>query len=232
MAPYEVRRAVAKDFVPMDPLTQGVGMDRGRTTTSILAAVLLVLGCGGGDGSSPTAPAELIVNQCGSYPPPASSPYVLPFPVGVSAEIFQGNCGPWTHMDSMQYATDFALLVGDVVTAARGGEVVAAREHFRDDLDNAWGQENYVVIQHPDSTLAFYVHLMNGGAVVEVGALVAQGQQIGFSGNTGYTGSTPHLHFEVQGCGDGCDSIPITFRNAEPPDPGGLIMGNTYTAGS
>jgi murein DD-endopeptidase MepM/ murein hydrolase activator NlpD len=207
-------------------------MGRTGATSLILGAVLTALGCGGGDGSSPTAPVELIVNECGSYPPPASSSYVLPFPVGVSAEVFQGNCGPWTHTGSLQYATDFALPVGDVVTAARGGEVVAIREHFRDGIDNDWGQENYVAILHSDGTLAAYVHLMHGGAVVEVGALVAQGQQIGLAGDTGYTGSTPHLHFEVHGCSDGCDTIPITFRNASPPDPGGLEMGETYTAGS
>jgi murein DD-endopeptidase MepM/ murein hydrolase activator NlpD len=208
-------------------------MGRTRTTIWLLAAVLVTLGCGGGGGSSPTAPAQLIVNECGSYPPPASSPYVLPFPVGVSVEIFQSNCGPWTHTGSMLYATDFALPVGDVVIAARGGEVVAIREHFRDDVDSNWGQSNYVLIVHSDSSRAYYGHLMHNGVVVEVGELVAQGQQIGFAGNTGYTGpTTPHLHLEVQGCRDGCDSIPITFRNAQPPDPGGLVQGETYTAGS
>ena len=58
---------------------------------AFLAGLLVAFGCGGGDGSSPTAPANLIVNECGSYPPPASSPYVLPYPVGVSVEIFQFN---------------------------------------------------------------------------------------------------------------------------------------------
>lgn len=207
-------------------------MNRLGAKISILATLLVILGCGGGDSSSPTAPVELIVNECGAYPPPESSPYVLPFPVGVSAEIFQGNCGPWTHMGSMLYSTDFALPVGEVVIAARSGEVVGTREHFRDHVDNEWEQSNYVVIDHSDGTRAYYVHLMHQGVVVEVGELVAQGQQIGFAGNTGYTGPTPHLHLEVQGCQGGCDSIPITFRNAAPPDPGGLIMGETYTAGS
>lgn len=207
-------------------------MNRFGAQASIIAGFLVAFGCGGGSGSSPTAPANLIVNECGSYPPPASSPYVLPYPVGVSVEIFQGNCGPWTHTGSMQYSTDFALLVGEVVIAARSGEVVATREHFRDGIDNAWGQSNYVVIDHNDGTRAYYGHLMQNGVVVGVGEFVAQRQQIGLAGNTGYTGPTPHLHLEVQGCRDGCDSIPITFRNAEPPDPGGLIMGATYTAGS
>ena len=207
-------------------------MGRGSTTTSILA-VLILFGCGGGDNNSPTAPATegLIVNECGAYPPAEASPYILPFPAGVSARVFQGNCGPWTHMGSLRYSTDFALPVGDVVIAARGGEVVAIREHFRDHIDINRGQSNYVIIDHSDGTRAYYGHFMQNGVVVEPGELVAQGQQIGLAGNTGYTGPTPHLHLEVQGCQGGCESIPITFRNAEPPDPGGLEMGETYTAG-
>jgi len=209
-------------------------MRRTRAIASVLATLLVALGCRGGDDSSPTAPAAagLIVNECGAYPPASTSPYILPFPVGVSARVFQGNCGPWTHMGSLQYATDFALPVGEVVIAARGGEVVEIREHFRDDLDINRGQSNYVLIDHSDGTRAYYGHFRQNGVVVEVGELVAQRQQIGFAGNTGYTGSTPHLHIEVQGCRDGCDSIPITFRNAQPPDPGGLIMGEIYAAGS
>ncbi|MGB5878952.1 MAG: M23 family metallopeptidase [Thermoanaerobaculia bacterium] len=209
-------------------------MGRERAIVSIIAAVLVAFGCAGGNGSSPTEPAAagLIVNECGAYPPASSSPYVLPFPAGVSARVFQGNCGPWTHMGFMQYATDFALPVGEVVIAARGGEVVGIREHFRDDVDVNRGQSNYVLILHNDGTRAYYGHFRQDGVIVAVGELVAQGQQIGFAGNTGYTGSTPHLHIEVQGCRDGCDSIPITFRNAEPPDLGGLEMGDTYTAGS
>jgi murein DD-endopeptidase MepM/ murein hydrolase activator NlpD len=207
-------------------------MGRTRVTVWILTTVLISLGCGCSGGKSPTEPeaAVLIENECGSYPPAASSPYVLPFPVGVSVDVFQGNCGPWTHMGSMLYATDFALPVGEVVIAARGGEVVGIREHFRDDVDVNWGESNYVLILHSDGTRAYYGHFMQDGVVVEVGELVAQRQQIGFAGNTGYTGPTPHLHIEVQGCRDGCDSIPITFRNAQPPDQGGLIMGETYTA--
>lgn len=209
-------------------------MGSAKTPVYILLLVLTVLGCRGNESSSPTAPPDptLIHNECGSYPRAASSPYVLPFPVGVSTYVFQGNCGPWTHMGSMQYATDFALPVGEVVIAARGGEVVGIREHFRDNIDINRGQSNYVLIVHGDGTRAYYGHFMHEGVVVEVGELVAQGQQIGIAGRTGYTGTTPHLHIEVQGCRDGCGSIPIAFRNAEPPDVGGLVAGETYTAGS
>lgn len=209
-------------------------MGRVETAAYILVFLLVALGCRGNDNRSPTAPPDpnLIHNECGSYPRAASSPYVLPFPVGVSANVFQGNCGPWTHMGSLRYATDFALPVGDVVIAARSGQVAAIREHFRDDLDINRGQSNYVVIDHSDGTRAYYGHFMQNGVVVEVGELVAQGQQIGIAGNTGYTGPTPHLHIEVLGCQGDCESIPIAFRNAEPPDVGGLEMGETYTAGS
>jgi hypothetical protein len=50
---------------------------------------------------------------------------------------------------------------------------------------------------------------------VAVGDLVARGQIIALSGDSGYSGR-PHLHFEVDGACAGCGSIPVTFRNTRP----------------
>jgi len=55
---------------------------------------------------------------------------------------------------------------------------------------------NVVVIDHGDAHFSVYQHLMPGGALVREGDVVAQGQVIGQSGNTGYS-TEPHLHFEV-----------------------------------
>jgi len=193
---------------------------------AVAALLLCVINCGGG-GRSPTATVD--DGGCGGYPAAETSPYVLPFPVGVSAPVFQGNCGPWTHYGPLRYATDFALDPGSVAVAARRGEVVAVREHFRDDIDINRGQSNYVMILHADGTVAYYGHFSQDGVTVELGAVVARGERIGFTGATGYIGPTPHLHIEIQSC-QGCASIPMTFRNADPPDTGGLVMGTTYTA--
>lgn len=49
---------------------------------------------------------------------------------------------------------------------------------------------------HEDGTFGEYSHLLHLGTLVEKGDIVEQNQEIGFSGNTGYS-SGPHLHFAV-----------------------------------
>lgn len=54
---------------------------------------------------------------------------------------------------------------------------------------------NLVAIVHADGTLASYGHLAPG-LVVAVGDSVLQGQLLGLSGSSGFSGM-PHLHFHV-----------------------------------
>ena len=62
--------------------------------------------------------------------------------------------------------------------------------------------------------MGLYAHLEEGGAMVRVGQHVRTGQQIGLSGNTGFT-TGPHLHFAVQvNRGMRLESIP--FRMIGP----------------
>jgi murein DD-endopeptidase MepM/ murein hydrolase activator NlpD len=195
--------------------------------------VLMSLGCGNG-GRSPTEPEEVLglERECGIYPYPDSSPYVLPFPIGTSAPVFQSNCGPpnWTHIGALRYATDFTMFSGSLVTAARGGKVIYIRESARDGIDTSIRAGNHIGILHNDGTVGVYNHFTHEGIFPRVGDRVETGQDIGLTGDTGFTGHTLHLHFEVQGCREGCATIPMTFRNADPPDPGGLEPGVSYTA--
>jgi murein DD-endopeptidase MepM/ murein hydrolase activator NlpD len=117
--------------------------------------------------------------------------------------------------------------VGSPVTAARGGRVVAIEERFVD-FTRKGGEENYVVIDHGDSTFARYYHLTKDGALVEVGATVAPGDTIGRSGSTGASAG-PHLHFDVtRGCFPwGCQTIETRFSNASPDS---MASGVTYRA--
>jgi murein DD-endopeptidase MepM/ murein hydrolase activator NlpD len=177
-----------------------------------------------------TLPTQMVLETCGPYPPIASSPYVLPIPVGTSTFISQSNCGQYTHAGSSRYAVDFHLEVGRVIVAARGGQVTEIREHMQDNVDLSFNQANYVEILHADGTVGWYGHLMHDGVMVEVGDTVAQGQPIAYAGNTGFTGNFPHLHLVVYGCMEGCESIAVVFRNADPPAPNGLQAGATYTA--
>jgi len=78
------------------------------------------------------------------------------------------------------------------------------------------GQEEFAVdIDMPVGTPGEYYHLRKGGSLVNVGDAITQGQQIGYSGNTGHT-TMPHLHFAVY-CAVGwgsTQSIPVRFQSA------------------
>ena len=163
-----------------------------------------------------------------SYPPQDSSPYVLPYPVGTTFVIGQGNCGPGSHAAStvVQYAYDFPMPIGTTIIASRGGTVLLVEERYEDGRRRL-GEENFVNIRRADRSIAAYVHLTRGGALVGVGDRVKQGPAIGLSGDTG-SSTEPHLHFHVQSC-EGCRTEPVTFRNARP-HPGGIEQGQLYAA--
>ena len=107
------------------------------------------------------------------------------------------------------------------------------RESFPDG-NRTPGEENFVFIQHSDGTVMHYMHLTQDGALVEVGDVVAQGDPIGLSGDTG--GSIgPHLHVAL--FQDATDfnqqaTMPVNYRNAEGPLDAnrGLVFQASYTA--
>ena len=189
----------------------------------------------------------------GQYDHPSSSEYILPFEAGKSFIVSQGNCGSYiTHKPQcrvlsnsgkkvdcgdLRYAYDFNMPIGTNIVAARGGEVVIAIDQFSD-TNNVMEETNAISILHNDGTVASYLHLTTGGALVNVGDIVSQGDVIALSGNSGYTENFPHLHFHVlappfdecsNGIYSGCKTVPITFRNAKPLEwP--LIEKRTYKA--
>jgi murein DD-endopeptidase MepM/ murein hydrolase activator NlpD len=87
-----------------------------------------------------------------------------------------------------------SLPVGTPVFAAADGEVILSKYS----ASNPWfgGYGNYIIIQHPNGAQTLYAHL--SGNKVSRGDKVAQGQTIGYSGNTGRS-TGPHLHFEIRG---------------------------------
>lgn len=138
--------------------------------------------------------------------------YELPFPKGEAYMLAQGNKTEHTHNKPIsKYAFDFAMPVGSLVSAARGGVVGYVVNKYNKGGNDAKLMEksNRIMICHDDGTVAAYAHLKKDGAFVEVGDIVYAGQVIGLSGNTGYT-TFPHLHFVVL---IGERSIPIRFRN-------------------
>lgn len=143
--------------------------------------------------------------------------YQLPYAPGDKHKVTQGFNGSFSHKGSNQYAIDWKMPEGTPVYAARGGVVV----RVKDDSDQGGASKaydkynNYVLIRHDDGTLGHYCHLQQGGCVVKVGQVVACGELIARSGNTGFT-SGAHLHFCVFKTKNGREreSVPVKFRTA------------------
>jgi len=162
---------------------------------------------------------------------PADSPYLLPFPAGEGYTVFQSYC----HLESShetQLAYDFWMPIGSQVTAARSGVVRDLREDVSDEAQTSL--LNFVFIEHADGTAAFYAHLTQDGALVEMGQEVEAGELIALSGASGRTHYHGVLHFQVfrtwppREEGD----VAVNFSNTEglPDDRGGLKEGAFYRA--
>lgn len=192
-------------------------------TLTLLA--LLLAAC---DSGGPSEPSD--AKSCGLYPAWQSSPFRLPYPVGSSFLVTQGNCSSFSHQGTLQFAYDFDMPIGTLVTAARAGTVVFVEESYLDGDPEFW-HSNVVQIAHDDGTTATYAHLTADGALVEVGDSVRTGQPIARSGNTGFTLGQPHLHFDVAPCPTWwtCGTLPSTFSNTDP-NPNGLFAGASYPA--
>jgi len=159
--------------------------------------------------------------------------YWLPFTHGTRHHVGQGYGGAFSHNEpGREYAIDFDMPEGTVVSAAREGIVAKVKDdsnsggphpRFRD-------SGNFVAVLHSDGSFAEYVHLAPRGARVKQGERVRAGETIGLSGNTGFSNG-PHLHFQVSlPTAEGiARSIPTRFLG---PDGGALSLeeGGVYTA--
>lgn len=146
-----------------------------------------------------------------AYPPAEGSPYLLPWPAGVTRLCVQGNRGVVSHRQADgEVAWDFAMPVGSPVVAARGGRVVrVVDEHDGRGVD---APNNLIAIDHGDGTTGYYLHLEKGGALVKPGEVVRRGQLIARSGNVGRS-LLPHLHFHVRDRGGA--TVPIAFADPD-----------------
>jgi murein DD-endopeptidase MepM/ murein hydrolase activator NlpD len=194
-----------------------------RSLLGILLPLLLA-GCTSHEPSDPP-PADPVLGCDGQpYPTLDQSPYIVPFPPSTTVETGLTNCSSSFHGADRpdRYATDFDMPEGTPFTAARGGTVHSVRE------DTEGGSGNWVLIDHGDGTMAYYAHSPNDGVLVEVGERVEPGDALGLVGRTGLAGY-PHLHFVVVRAPGTWpyDSVPVSFRNVDPPHTA-LETGATY----
>lgn len=141
---------------------------------------------------------EIKLLQKGAIVDDTSFVYALPFENGKAHFLLQGYFGKYSHKE--RAALDFKMKSGTKILAARGGVVTRVKENGE---KGGWNRKyradgNNIIIQHEDNSRSGYWHIQKNGALVNVGDTVKQGQQIGLSGNTGYT-AFPHLHFIVWG---------------------------------
>ncbi len=94
---------------------------------------------------------------------------------------------PILGFSAMHAGVDFAAASGTPILAAGNGKVVMAGPNG--------GYGNYVKLQHTHDVATAYAHMSRVGPGIKPGAIVRQGQVIGFVGSTGLS-TGPHLHYE------------------------------------
>jgi len=151
--------------------------------------------------------------------------HILPFPKGSEYKVIQGWNGKYGHTGAANYAYDFIMPIGSFVTASHKGTIIKTESSFEDNTKTP-GKENYIIIDHGNNIYSRYYHLTKDGVLVNVGEIVAAGDTIGKSGNSGASAG-PHLHFDItKDCFEwGCQTIEFTFKNIKE-NP--LEAGKTY----
>lgn len=171
---------------------------------------------------------KTVDTPCGPYPDPRTSPYILPYKIGTSSRLHQGNCAI-SHREGTpaQFAYDFIMEIGTEVIAMRSGVVRLVEERHADHLGR--GFTNYMSIVHEDKTEAYYMHITQNGALVSSGQFVEQGQVVALAGHSGSISPVHHLHAVVYDPKAEV-SIPFTFRNIQPRGTAWLLPGQRYKA--
>ena len=160
-----------------------------RTRAAVLAAGLgasVVLGAGVAAAAPSAAPTAVTATTAAAK---KAAGWVTPVKGYTKTASFAQNGARWQSTHSGQ---DFAVPSGTKVVAAHGGTVVKAGGNGAGD-GPAYG--NAIVIKHGNGQYSQYAHLSKIN--VKVGQIVATGQKIALSGNTGNS-SGPHLHFEIR----------------------------------
>jgi murein DD-endopeptidase MepM/ murein hydrolase activator NlpD len=141
---------------------------------------------------------------------------LLPFEARDTAFVSQGNNSRFTHHGASRFAFDFNVPIGTAIVAAAPGVVLQTQDRFDRSADMDPDQYNFVLIDHGNGVLTEYGHLRHHGTRVRPAQHVAQGELIGYSGDTGMS-TGPHLHFAV--VDPSLQSLPACFLDVETGVP-------------
>lgn len=154
----------------------------------------------------------------------APTGFLLPWPGGEDGWVIQGNNAGLNHNaehNSQGFAWDFRRECGTSVLAAQAGVV----SDVVDGNDGIGGDNNHLEVTHADGSVASYLHLRRGSAVVAVGAAVDRGDPLARVGCVGNS-LTGHLHFHVR---SGAPTVPVRFDDVEDGVPRSF---GSYTSGN
>lgn len=155
---------------------------------------------------------------------------LLPFEARDTAFVSQGNNSRFTHQGQSRFAFDFNVPIGTAVVAAAPGVVLQTQDQFDRSNDMDPEQYNFVLLDHGRGVLTEYGHLRHHGTRVLPGQRVAQGELIGYSGDTGMS-TGPHLHFAVEDAS--LQSQPACFLDVESgvPRAGEVVQSGNLPGG-
>jgi murein DD-endopeptidase MepM/ murein hydrolase activator NlpD len=181
-----------------------------RTRLAVLAAgvgVPAVLGAGVASAATAEAAATTTTTATTTAAAKSAATWVDPVKKYTLSAGFNQAGALWQAKHSGQ---DFAVPIGTDVGAAHGGTVVKAGGNGAGD-GPAYG--NAIVIKHANGQYSQYAHLSR--IDVKVGQVVATGQHIARSGNTGNS-TGPHLHFEIRKTPNYGSAVdPVAFLRAK-----------------
>lgn len=123
--------------------------------------------------------------------PPSNATWITPVSNYRLTSAFGMRKHPVLKVTRMHNGVDMACAAGTPIYATRAGTVTTASYQ-------ASGAGNYVSINHLDGFASIYMHMTH--YVVSKGQNVAQGQLIGYVGNTGIS-TGDHLHFGISYAG-------------------------------
>ncbi len=105
---------------------------------------------------------------------------------------------------------DYAAPVGTPIRATGSGKVLFAGRQE--------GYGNVIELRHQGAFSTLYAHLSRLAPQVKTGARVAQGEVIGFVGQTGWA-TGPHLHYEFRIAGVQRNPLTIALPGGDPLPP-------------